>query len=125
MSPYQIASFIMIFGVYLVHSNPVKYTPDNDNQALSGNDRYTVENIERVPENTNQQQVRKLKTRSLDTFYFDDTPRVVRVRRSSNYRQRYDDSDNYYDNDDWAGYDRKGSDVGYLDKDDDAPTVVW
>lgn len=39
---------------------------------------------------------------------------------------RYADRDDYYeDRDDDIGYDRQGSDVGYMSRHDDFPTVVW
>lgn len=40
------------------------------------------------------------------------------------YFFRNTDYDDYEDRD-YAGYDRKGSEVGYMDDNDDFPTVVW
>ncbi|XP_066262173.1 uncharacterized protein [Euwallacea similis] len=48
-----------------------------------------------------------------------------RIRRAYGRHSKYIDLDDYYDERDQGGYDRKGSDVGYLDRDDDFPTVVW
>ncbi|CAG9764207.1 unnamed protein product [Ceutorhynchus assimilis] len=48
-----------------------------------------------------------------------------RSRRSNNEFPKYDSDDYYYENQDYAGYDRRGYAVGYADKNDDFPTVVW
>ncbi|KAF7284472.1 hypothetical protein GWI33_022066 [Rhynchophorus ferrugineus] len=64
-----------------------------------------------------------------DNAAYRDIPSVILVKRSPQYRghhyEDYENNNDYYNDDDWAGYDRKGFDVGLMDKNDDFPTVVW
>ncbi|XP_066155635.1 uncharacterized protein [Euwallacea fornicatus] len=65
---------------------------------------------------------------TLDTPHSGKTALVKlfhRIRRAYEGRSKYIYSNDYYNERDQGGYNRKKSDVGYLDRDDDFPTVVW